>query len=209
MKEPLYIYGAGGLGKEILSLVRGLDHFEPVGFLDDGIRKGTVVKGLRVLGGLDALNAFATPVNLILALGDPASKSILVKMIDPSRVYFPVIIHPSAILQDEASTSIGQGSIITAGCLLTTDIKVGSHVLINLNTTIGHDVEIGNYTSIMPGVNISGEVTIGDGVLIGSGASIINNVKVGNFSKVGMGAVVIRDVGAEMTVVGIPARKIN
>ena len=78
MKEPLFIYGAGGLGKEILSLVRALGYFEPAGFLDDGIRKNTTVKGLKVLGGLDVLNTFSTPVNVILALGDPASKSILV-----------------------------------------------------------------------------------------------------------------------------------
>src|SRR5687767_15066723 len=116
MKEPLLIYGAGGLGKEILSLVRTLEYFEPAGFLDDGMRKNTVIKGIKVLGGLDVLNTFSTPVNVILALGDPASKSILVKMIDPSRVYFPSLIHPSAILQDEASINIGAGSIIGAGC---------------------------------------------------------------------------------------------
>src|SRR5688572_8453030 len=99
MKEPLLIYGAGGLGKEILSLVRALEHFDQLGFLDDGIRKGIIVTGLKVLGGLDTLNTMTTPVNVILALGDPASKSILIKMIDPSRVYFPILIHPSAILQ--------------------------------------------------------------------------------------------------------------
>lgn len=209
MKEPLLIYGAGGLGREILSLVRALDHFEPVGFLDDGIRKNTIVKGLKVLGGLDVLNTFSTPVNVILGLGDPASKSILVKMIDPSRVYFPTLIHPSVILQDEASIKIGAGSIIGAGCALTTDIKIGNHVLVNLNTTVGHDVEIGNYASVMPGVNVAGGVKIGAGVLVGSGANIINNVRLGNFSKVGMGAVVIHDVEPESTVVGVPARRVE
>src|SRR5687768_16816613 len=125
MREPLLIYGAGGLGKEILSLVRDLDEFEPIGFLDDGIRKDSSVKGLKVLGGLDVLNSFSTPVNLVLAIGDPASKSILVKMIDPSRVYYPVLKHPSVILQEESSIKIGEGSIVTAGCILTTDIHIG------------------------------------------------------------------------------------
>lgn len=208
MKEPLLIYGAGGLGKEILSLVRALDEFEPAGFIDDGLRKDTLVKGLKILGGLDVLNSFTTPVNLILAIGDPSSKSILLKMIDPSRVYFPVLRHPSVILQDVDAITIGEGSILTAGCILTTDITIGTHVLVNLNTTIGHNVEIGACSSIMPGVNIAGDVTIGKGVLIGSGANILNGVKVGDFSKVGMGAVVIRDVDSETTVVGVPARKI-
>ena len=208
MKEPLLIYGAGGLGKEILSWVRLLEDFEPVGFMDDGVRKDTTIKGLKVLGGLDVLNSFSTPVNLVLALGDPSSKSILIKMIDPSRVYYPVLKHPSVILQEESSIKIGEGSIITAGCILTTDIHIGSHVLVNLNSTIGHEVEIGSCSSIMTGVNLAGGVKIGDGVLVGSGSNILNYVKVGNFSKIGMGSVVIRDVELDTTVVGVPARKI-
>jgi len=209
MREPLLIYGAGGLGKEILSLVRELEEFEPIGFLDDGIRKDSLVKGLKVLGGLDVLNSFGTPVNLVLGIGDPASKSILIKMIDPSRVYYPVLKHPSVILQEEAAIKIGAGSILTAGCILTTDIQIGSHVLINLNTTIGHDVMIGNCSSVMPGVNIAEGVKIGEAVLIGSGANILNHVKVGNYSIIGMGAVVIRDVSAEITVVGVPAKRLG
>jgi sugar O-acyltransferase (sialic acid O-acetyltransferase NeuD family) len=209
MKEPLLIYGAGGLGKEILSLVRALDEFEPVGFIDDGLRTGSVIKGLKVLGGLDSLNSFTSPVNLVLALGDPGSKSILAKMIDPSRVYFPVLKHPSVILQDEEAIKIGEGSILTAGCVLTTDIVIGSHVLINLNSTIGHDTEIGSCSSIMTGVNVAGGVKIGENVLVGSGVSILNGIKVGNLSRIGMGSVVIRDVEPETTVVGVPARVVG
>jgi len=208
MKDALLIYGAGGLGKEVLSWVRLLEEFEPIGFIDDGLRKDSMVKGLKVLGGLDVLNSFSTPVNLVIALGDPSSKSILIKMIDPGRVYYPVLKHPSVILQDDSSIRIGEGCILTAGCVLTTDIRIGSHVLINLNSTVGHDVEIGSCSSIMTGVNVAGGVKIGDGVLVGSGVNILNHVKVGDFCKVGMGAVVIRDVEAEATVVGVPARKI-
>jgi sugar O-acyltransferase (sialic acid O-acetyltransferase NeuD family) len=209
MKEPILIYGAGGLGKEVLSLIRSTNDFEPAGFIDDGIRKGTVIKGLRVMGGLDHLNSISSPVNLVLAVGDPSTKSMLVKMIDPSRVYFPVLIHPSAIVQDQGAVSIAGGSVIAAGCILTTDIRIGSHVLININTTVGHDVSIEDFASIMPGVNISGEVTIAEGAMVGSGTNIMNGIQIGAFSKVGMGSVVIHDVGPETTVAGVPAKVLN
>ncbi len=51
MREPLLIYGAGGLGREVLSLVNATDMYEVKGFLDDGMARGTSVKGVKVLGG--------------------------------------------------------------------------------------------------------------------------------------------------------------
>ncbi len=84
---------------------------------------------------------------------------------------------------------------------------MGNHVLINLNSTIGHDVRIGDCTSIMCGVNVAGEVTIGNAVMVGSGASILNRVTVGSHSRIGMGAAVVKDVAADITVVGVPAKR--
>ena len=206
MKEPILIYGAGGLGKEILSLVRSLDHFEPVGFIDDSVKKGTVVKGIKVLGGVDFLNSYSPPVNMVVAVGDPSTKAMLIKMIDPSRVYYPVLIHPSVIIQEAGAVSIAGGTIIAAGCILTSDISIGAHVLINLNTTVGHDTTIGDFSSIMPGTNVAGSVQIDSGVLVGSGTNIMNGIHIGAFSRIGMGSVVIRDVASATTVAGVPAR---
>ena len=209
MKIPLLIYGAGGLGREVLSLVKCLDSHEPIGFIDDRAQQGTVVKDIKVPGGSEVLQSFGNTVHLVIAVGDPVAKASLRKKINSPYVIFPTLIHPSAILQDRASIHIGAGSIIAAGCILTSDITVGEHVLINLNTTVGHDTTIGHYTSIMPGVNIAGEVTIGESVLIGSGASLLNHIQVGNRSKVGMGAVVIHAIAPDVTAVGVPAKSIH
>jgi len=209
MKLPLLIYGAGGLGREVHSLVNALDRFETIGFLDDGIKKETLVKGIRVLGGLEVLNSFDLPVNLVLALGNPVSKSLLAKKIDPSRVHYPILKHPSVILQDETTVQIGEGSILCAGSIFTTDIRIGNHVLINLNCTIGHDTSIGNNSSLMPGTNVAGGVAIGESVLVGSGVNIMNRIRVGDNSIVGMGSVVLRDVEPGITVAGVPAKRIS
>lgn len=208
MKIPLLIYGAGGLGREVLSLVRSFDRYEVIGFLDDNVPKGTLINGVKVVGGREALHSADSPLNLVLAFGDPVKKALLAGKIPPSRVNYPVIRHPSVILQDDTTISIGAGSILCAGCILTTDIRMGSHVLINLNCTLGHDSHIGDFSSIMPGVNIAGEVNIGKSVLVGSGSNILNRVTIGDNSKVGMGAVVIHDVEAGITVAGVPAKKI-
>lgn len=205
MAEPIYIYGAGGLGREVLALIRSTGKWDVVGFADDGVAAGTIVNGLEVIGGADALNALCD-IQVVVAIGHPQTKYAIVKRISRTGVAFPIIVHPSAIILDKPTVTIGEGAIITAGCVLTTNINVGRHVLINLNTTVGHDTDIGDCSSIMPGVNIAGEVAIGEQVMIGSGANVMNRMTIGDGARVGMGAVVTKPVEAGMTVVGVPAR---
>jgi sugar O-acyltransferase (sialic acid O-acetyltransferase NeuD family) len=207
MRKPLYIYGAGGLGREVLALIQVTEEWEPKGFIDDGVEAGRIINGLTVIGGLQKIQSIGE-VNVIIALGNPLSKAKLVNKF-PANVNFPVLIHPRATILDVASVSIGHGSIITAGVILTTDIQIGEHVLINLNATIGHDTTIGACSSIMPGVNISGQVRIGQSVLLGSGCNIRNRVVIGNRGQVGMGAVVLEELKEDDTVVGIPAKEIK
>jgi sugar O-acyltransferase (sialic acid O-acetyltransferase NeuD family) len=208
MKKPVYIYGAGGLGREVLSFITSTDEWTPAGFIDDNAPKNKIISGISVLGGVDVISEIESPVNIILAFGDPLIKQKVVKSI-PRPVQFVTLIHPSVIIQDPRSVQIGEGSIICAGSILTTDISVGNHVLINLNCTIGHDVEIGDHGSVMPGVNVAGGVIIGSSVLIGAGANIINNIRIGQCCRIGMGAVVINNVDDGLTVVGIPAKPIS
>jgi sugar O-acyltransferase (sialic acid O-acetyltransferase NeuD family) len=208
MKKPLLIYGAGGLGREILALLRSLPEWEPIGFIDDLQEPNTYIKDLEIVGDISVLKSMKYPIYIVLAMGDPLIKKKVEAQLKEFAVQYPVLIHPSVILQDPTSIAIGTGCVIGAGSVLTTDIHIGNHVLINLNSTIGHDTKIGDYTSIMCGVNIAGEVNVGQSVLIGSGANILNRVSVGNNTQVGMGSVVLKDVSASVTVAGVPAKEI-
>lgn len=208
-KKLIYIYGAGGLGREILAMVKTLSEWTPAGFIDDSTPKDSLVKGVPVIGGREVLQVLKGEVNVVLAVGDPVAKCDIIKAISGSSIVFPILIHPLAVLEDLESITVGEGSIITAGCVLTTDINIGKHVLLNLNATVGHDAHIGNYSSVMPGVNIAGEVIIGDCVLIGSGTNVMNRMVISDRSRVGMGAVVTRSVAPGSTVVGVPARPLT
>lgn len=213
MKKELYIYGAGGLGREILCLVQQAqkdaeNEWLPAGWIDDGYPVGTIINGLEVKGGVDFLSQLNSGVALVVAVGDPVLRKKLVEsalQLCPP-IIFPTFIHPSVIFGDKESIKIGAGSLICAGVIMTTDIVIGSHCLLNLAVTIGHDTRIGDYSSIMPSVNVSGEVEIGEAVFVGSGANIINQLQIGDQAKIGAGAVVISHVHQGRTAVGVPAR---
>jgi sugar O-acyltransferase (sialic acid O-acetyltransferase NeuD family) len=209
MKQRLFIYGAGGLGREMLSFLRDSDQWEPAGFIDDQLPVGTEVDGLPVAGGADFLNNRPERTAVIISIGNPGRKAAVIHTITNEQIFYPIIIHPNALLQDPSRIVLGPGCIVTAGVVITTGVTIGSHVLLNLNVTVGHDAVIGEYVSMMPGVNVSGNVTICQGAFVGSGANIRNYVNVGAWSTVGMGAVVIRDVAENDRVAGVPARSLT
>lgn len=98
------------------------------------------------------------------------------------------------------------GNIISKGVVLTLDIAIGNHNIINIKSTIGHDCIIEDFVSIMFGVHISSNVKIGEGTLIGSGAVVLPNITIGKWCKIGAGAVITEDVPDNCTVVGVPGR---
>lgn len=88
----------------------------------------------------------------------------------------------------------GKGFICCPGSTLTTNIRIGDHVLINIGCSVGHDCIIGDYSSLAPGVNVSGKVTIGNLVTIGSNAVICPGVTICDEAIIAAGAVIAKDI---------------
>ena len=213
MKNPIAIFGAGGFGREVSMLIQHINAAEPcweiIGFFDDGMPKNTRINDWFVLGGLKDLNNWPNPLAVVFALGIPGVKKNVIERVNNSNLTFPNLIHPAAILGPQKYLNIGEGCIICAGTIITTNISVGKHVIFNLVCTVGHDVIIGDFCSFMPGCNISGEVNIGAASFWGTGAKVINRKNVGSDTVIGAGAVVISDIPPHTTAVGIPAKVIR
>ncbi|UUC47028.1 acetyltransferase [Flavobacterium cerinum] len=210
--KNIAIIGAGGFGREVKTILDDINAREPefqfVGFYDDGVAKGTIVNGYPVLGGVEELNAVSEPLCIAMGIGDPKLKMKIVGKINNSNIQYPTIVHPGAIIGKDDVT-IGQGTIICAGCILTCNINIGAFVTLNLMCTVGHDTRIEAFSSFMPAVNISGEVLINEKVYVGTGAKIINQLEIGTETIVGAGAVVSRSLPEKCTAVGIPAKPIK
>lgn len=210
---PLAIVGAGGLGREVRFLIQVLREkgalYECIGFFDDGLSSGSLVNGSTVLGPIKSLNEINYPLSVVLAVGKPQLRKSFFDQLHNPYLSYPTLVHPTAILGEQAYVTIGRGCIITAGVVMTTNIVVGDFVLINNAAQIGHDSIIGDFVSIMPSANLSGHVHLDQEVYIGTGASLINGVSVGASSVIGAGAAVVDSIPAGCTAVGVPAKPLD
>ena len=101
---------------------------------------------------------------------------------------------------------IGDGSFIGAYSILTTNIKIGSHALLNRSNHIGHDCIIGDYFSAMPGSIVSGNVTIGNKVYLGTNSSIKEKLSVVNNVTIGLNSGIVKNIDEEGVYVGANTR---
>lgn len=210
--KKIAIIGAGGFGREVKMLIDQINavgnKYQFIGYYDDGKEKGTLINGFPVLGKVADLNNVSEEIAVALALGNPAYKKNVVALINNSKITYETLIHPSVLIGNDA-VSIGKGTVICAGNIITCNIMIKDYVTINLACTIGHDTILESYVSLMPAVNVSGEVVIEEAVYVGTGAKIINQVSVGKNTTIGAGAVVSKSLPENCTAVGIPAKPIK
>lgn len=211
--KKIAILGTGGFARELATLIQDINAVSPmydfIGFVDGSLAKGTLVNGYPVIGNDDEINNVSEELGLVLAFGDPKLKKKVKDKFTNPFLSFPTLIHPSVIIGDKKFVEIGEGCIICAGCILTTNITIKDFVTLNLQCTVGHDTVINEYAAFMPTCNISGEVNIAEGVYCGTGVKIINLTSVGKYTIVGAGAVVAKTLPANCTAVGVPAKPIK
>jgi sugar O-acyltransferase (sialic acid O-acetyltransferase NeuD family) len=210
------VYGGGGFAREVAWLVQscnvGADLYEVACFVDDdAAAHGSVLNGIPVMG-LDEARSRFPGARIVGGIGAPRTRQTLMEKAAAAGFGFETIIHPR--VERSRWIEIGEGTVICAGNILTTNITLGKHVQINLDCTVGHDVVMGNFATLAPGVHVSGCVRLGTRVYIGTGAAIINGTQkeplvVGDDAVIGAGACVTKSVPAGQVVVGVPARPLQ
>ncbi|GAB2957897.1 acetyltransferase [Hymenobacter coalescens] len=211
--RPLVIVGAGGLGREVLMLVRQINEVElrwnVLGFYDDQRPAHDRVHELTWLGTIADLNAVPESVYVAVAVGNSQQRAAVVERLTSARLHFATLVHPSVTLRPYQFVQLGAGCIVCQACIFTCDIRLGRHVLVNLGCTVGHDAVLEDFCSLMPHANVGGEAYLEREVYLGTNATVINQVRVGARSIVGAGAVAVRDLPADCTAVGVPAQVIK
>lgn len=202
--KPLIIVGAGGHGQEVVWLAQRCNRII-LGFLDDTADKlGKSYLGVQVLGPIDDYDKFLD-CEFIVAIGNCRYRSKLVNKLESNpNVLFATLIDPQSIIG--CRSVIGSGSMICAGSILTVDVDIGKHCIVNVNASISHGCKIGNFSTIAPNASISGDVIIEDEVEIGANAVIKEKIIVRKRALIGMGAVVVKNIDPSNVVIGNPAK---
>ncbi len=209
--KDLYIIGAGGFGREVAWIVERINSIKPTwnlkGFIDDNETLWGSTEGeYHVFGGCEYLSALED-VYTVCAVGSSNVRKKIIEKLKDTSVKFATLVDPSVLYSN--SVKIGEGAIVCAGTIITVDVNIGDHVIVNLDCTIGHDAVIDDFVTIYPSVNVSGNVLIGECSELGTGTQIIQGKKVISNTIIGAGAIVVKDCLESGTYVGSPAKKIK
>lgn len=210
MGIPTYIIGVGGLGRGVAETVKEIANRDRnwviEGFIDEQVdQHGKCINGLEVLGDLSLLINLKKVSNIVIAIANPkAKKKIYERLSNNQFLLFPNVVHSSSNLNP--TVDMGIGNIISDHVSFSSNISVGSFTLIHFNSSIGHDVVIEDFSTIFPGVNLSGFCEVKTQCQIGTNVSVLPQTTIGERAFVGAGAMVNRNVPAESTAFGIPAK---
>ncbi|MCT9002626.1 LbetaH domain-containing protein [Microbacterium memoriense] len=205
MTAGLLLVGASGLAREVIAAgIAGV-----AGILDDNAAlHGTEVGGVPVVGSIS--DAVAHDARLLVCVGPSGGRRAVVDRLRAAGVeaerYATFVAGSVRIGQ---GVTVGAGSILLDGVVVTAATDVGSHVVIMPNCTITHDGVLEDFATLAAGVSLGGGVRVGAAAYLGMNACVRPEVTIGADSTVGMGAAVLRDVPVGQTWAGVPARQLD
>lgn len=205
----MIIVGAKGFAKEVLQIVHLRDQLLQLSFYDDISTDipDTLFGVFPVLRSEGAVLEYFSKIDnrFAIGIGNPFLRHKMDAKFSDLGGVLHSLISPRANI-GSYDVSIGAGSCIMDGAILSNDVIIGKGVIVYYNTIVTHDCIIGDFVEISPGAKILGRVKIGDYCQIGANATILPDVHLGSNVIVGAGAVVTKDVPDNCIVAGVPAR---
>ncbi len=209
--KKLYIYCAGGLGKEVVALAQRIQAvsptFESIAYIDD-------TKNNQPVHGIPSCtyetfckNESREQSFIVLASGEPFFREMLFEKIKQDGYSFATLIDPNATVCEGAQ--IGEGCIVMGGACISPDAILGNNVLLYYNTVASHDVVIEEHSVLSIGTTVGGYTRIGRRTYIGMGCTVKDRITVGQDTIVGLGSLVLKDVPCGCVAYGNPCKEIR
>lgn len=201
-KPRIVVFGAGGHAKVVIDIIRQQGEFE-IEAIVDPITTAEELYGIDIRPSYEDL----APQRFVIAIGDNRVRKREFEKMRTTGWSPCTVSHPSAVIAPDVR--VGAGTVIMAGAIINPATVISENCIINTGATIDHDCVIGSHTHIAPGCNLAGTVITEEGAFLGIGTKVVPGIKIGAWSVAGAGSVLIEDVPAEVTVVGVPARRVG
>ena len=202
--DPVYIIGAGGHAKVIISALLANAVSCAGVFDDDSSLWGNKILGIPILGAVEELRDTSCTI-AVNAIGNNSTRRAICERF--KNVNWLTVIHSHTWIH--SSVKIGCGTVVFAGSVIQPDTIIGKHSIINTSASVDHDCIIGDFCHIAPGCHIAGGVQIGNEVFLGIGSVVIPCLSIVSNTVIGAGATVIESIDDAGVYVGTPARKIR
>jgi sugar O-acyltransferase (sialic acid O-acetyltransferase NeuD family) len=204
----MIIIGAKGFAKEVLQIAHLTDQLLRLSFYDDVSKDipDTLFETFPVLRSeQEVLKYFKLDDRFAIGIGNPLLRHKMDVKFSNLGGTLTSLISPRANIGSYGIT-IGAGSCIMDGAILSNDVVIGKGCIVYYNTIVTHDCVIGDFVEISPGAKILGRAQIGNYCQIGANATILPDIHLGTNVIVGAGAVVTKDVPDNCIVAGVPAK---
>ena len=171
-KEKLLLVGAGGFGR-VVSELAAMQY--DCAFVDDGIAPGTEICGITVVGRTaDLPRLFPTYRQLVVTIGNNATRERLYRTAAEIGYAFPSLLHPSAYVSPYVK--LGEGCVLLQHAIVQNGASVGSGVLLNPGVEIHHDSFVDDFALIYTNSVVRTYARVGKRVRIGSNVTVSNSV---------------------------------
>ena len=198
MYKRLALYGAGGHASEVIAQLKSMNYSISRIFVD----KQYVTEAFSSISNFNPEEYL-----IIIPVSNSQDREKMVKKL-PNETEFFSFIHPTALIMERDTIKWGVGCFIGAYSILTTDIVLGNHAILNRGVHLGHGCRIGDYFSAMPSSVVSGDVKIGNNVYLRTNASVKEKIIICDDVTIGMNSPVHHDILQSGIYVGDNLRKI-
>ena len=152
MKENIIVIGGGTQAMTIIDIIEPENKYNIVGVTDTVKKVGDRVLNYPVLGTQEDIPAIMKKYNVIggiVALGDNYVRANMVEYIKKTAPKFRFIstIHPTAWVGNNAS--VGEGSVIMVGSIISVNSKVGNHCMVCTNSSLEHGGVMEDYSKLI------------------------------------------------------------
>lgn len=150
---------------------------------------------------------------------DPAARSVFEALLYPSlhAIILHRLAHKLFVMRVPFFPRlISQLARLLTGIEIHPGAKIGKGLFIDhgMGVVVGETTEIGENVTLYQGVTLGGtgkqrgkrHPTLGNNVLVGVGAKVLGAITIGDNVRIGANAVVLKDVPANTTAVGVPAK---